>query len=95
MDAIAEKGGRKWLVSLKWQQTGGTAEQKVPYEVICLAEALAAGGYETAYLVLGGTGWKLREFYTGGGLMRHLVNSERVCIVSLEDFVGKANRSRL
>jgi len=24
------------LISLKWQQSSGTAEQKVPFEVICL-----------------------------------------------------------
>src|SRR5262245_13439989 len=44
VDAIAEKDNRRWLVSLKWQQTGGTAEQKVPFEVISLAEAVLSGG---------------------------------------------------
>lgn len=28
------------LVSVKWQQTSGTAEQKVPFEVMCLAHAV-------------------------------------------------------
>jgi hypothetical protein len=42
------------FVSLKWQQVGGTAEQKVPFEVMCLADAVRAGH---AYLVLGGDGW--------------------------------------
>lgn len=36
VDAIAIKGKQKVLVSLKWQQVDGTAEQKVPYEVICM-----------------------------------------------------------
>jgi hypothetical protein len=31
VDAIATKGERSVLVSLKWQQVGGTAEQKVPF----------------------------------------------------------------
>ena len=30
VDAVAEKDDYKFLISLKWQQTGGTAEQKVP-----------------------------------------------------------------
>lgn len=30
VDAVAEKDRGKILVSLKWQQTSGTAEQKVP-----------------------------------------------------------------
>lgn len=33
VDAIATKQDEKILVSLKWQQTGGTAEQKVPFEI--------------------------------------------------------------
>src|SRR5437667_12621928 len=38
VDAIAEKDEQRFLISLKWQQTGGTAEQKVPFEVISLAD---------------------------------------------------------
>ena len=95
VDAVAHRGERRWLVSLKWQQVGGTAEQKVPFEVICLAEALGQGGYEGAYLVLGGEGWKLRDFYVGGGLSKYLRNIERVAIVTLEAFVANANTGRL
>ena len=95
VDAIAEKGDQKWLISMKWQQVGGTAEQKVPFEVICLAEALSGGDYQGAYLVLGGSGWKLRNFYTSGGLKKHLTNAGRVQIVTLEDFVARANQGRL
>jgi hypothetical protein len=62
VDAVAEKDGRAFLLSVKWQQVSGTAEQKVPFEVICLAEALEAGPFVKAYLVLGGEGWKLRQF---------------------------------
>ena len=56
VDAVATKNDVSILVSLKWQQVGGTAEQKVPFEVICLVEAIreSAGRYEKAYLVLGG-----------------------------------------
>ena len=102
VDAIAGKGGRRWLVSLKWQQTDGTAEAKIPFEVICLAEAVRTGEYEKAYLVLGGTdqapgqkGWKLRQFYTGGGLKSHLVDADKVDIVTFEAFVALANQGKL
>ena len=43
VDAVVEKDGRKFLLSVKWQQVSGTAEQKVPFEVICLIEAMEAG----------------------------------------------------
>jgi len=95
VDAIAEKNGRHILISLKWQQVSGTAEQKVPFEMICLLEALEAGLHEQAYLVLGGEGWTLRNFYTSGGLKRFLVNSENVEVVTLEGFVGRANQGKL
>jgi hypothetical protein len=95
VDAIAEKDGQQILVSVKWQQVAGTAEQKVPFEVICLLDALATGKYTKAYLVLGGEGWKLRQFYVDGGLNRFLRDAERVEIITLEGFVAKANQGRL
>jgi len=95
VDAVAEKDGRKLLISLKWQQVSGTAEQKVPFEIICLLEALQTGDHDKAYLVLGGEGWTLRHFYTSGGLKPYLVNSDKVEVLTLEGFVGRANQGRL
>ena len=95
VDAIASKDDQKILISLMWQQVSGTAEQKVPYEVLCLLEALDTGPYQKAYLVLGGEGWSLRPFYTSRGLNRFLVNADRVEVVTLEGFVGRANQGKL
>ena len=95
VDAVAEKDGRQVLVSVKWQQVAGTAEQKVPFEVICLLEAVQRGPYAKAYLVLGGEGWKLRQFYVDGGLDRFLQSAEHVEIMTLEGFVAKANQGQL
>jgi hypothetical protein len=97
IDVIAEdKRGEKFLVSLKWQQVSGTAEQKVPFEVICLSEAiLSSDEFSKAYLVLGGEGWTLREFFIKGGLQKHLKHSDLVTIITLEGFVAKANRGEL
>lgn len=95
VDAVAEKDDRQVLVSVKWQQVPGTAEQKVPFEVICLLDAVERGAYAKAYLVLGGEGWKLRRFYVNGGLNRFLALADRVEIMTLEGFVAKANHGRL
>ena|SRR5687768_10109809 len=95
VDVIAEKGDRKYLISLKWQQVSGTAEQKIPFEVMCLAEALESEEYERAYVVLGGEGWKLRQFYVTGGLQKFLTGTEGVSLVTLEGFVALANKGRL
>jgi len=95
VDATAEKDGRGVLVSVKWQQVSGTAEQKVPFEAICLLDALESGVYKKAYLVLGGEGWKMRQFYVGGGLKKYLPLEDRVEIMTLEGFVARANQGKL
>lgn len=95
VDAVATKDGQRVLVSLKWQQTGGTAEQKVPFEVMCLADAVRGQHAERAYLVLGGDGWKLRTYYTSGALAEHLTHAALVKVVTLEAFVRIANNGQL
>ena len=97
VDVLAEDAdGRSYLISLKWQQVGGTAENKIPFEVISLAHARVTDErFYKAYLVLGGNGWRYKEFYLSGGLNTHLRNPELVDIVSLDDFVALANQGRL
>ncbi len=98
VDVVATDGkGRRYLVSLKWQQTSGTAEQKVPFEAICLADVIAnrPSEFHAAYIVLGGDGWTLRNFYVGGGLTKHLTHGRVVKIVTLEAFVAAANSGKL
>ncbi len=95
VDAIATRGDDRILVSLKWQQTGGTAEQKVPFEVMCLADAVTAGHGARAFLVLGGDGWKLRDYFTSGKLAEHLIHADLVTVVTLEAFIRIANNGKL
>ena len=98
VDVVAhDPSGRGYLISLKWQQTSGTAEQKVPFEAMCLVQAVLEDRdrYARAYLVLGGPSWKLRGFYTEGGLVPFLRHDDLVSIVSLEAFVAMANRGSI
>jgi hypothetical protein len=95
VDVVATRAEEKIVVSLKWQQVSGTAEQKVPFEVICLADVVSCKSCTRAYLVLGGDGWTLRDFYVGGGLSAHLVHADKVRIVTLERFVALANQGEL
>jgi PD-(D/E)XK nuclease superfamily domain len=95
VDALASKNGEMVIVSLKWQQTAGTAEQKVPFEVMCLADAVRAGHAARAYLVLGGDGWTLRSYYTSGALAEHLAHAALVRVLTLEAFVRIANNGQL
>lgn len=95
VDVVAEKDTRAILISVKWQQVSGTAEQKVPFEVICLIEAMETGRFSKAYVVLGGEGWKLRSFYTERGLNKFMPDAHNVEIITLEGFVALANRGLL
>ena len=49
------------LVSVKLQNTGGTAEEKVAYEMFTLKRACDKYGYSRAYLVLGGDAWTIKK----------------------------------
>ena len=95
VDAIATRDEERILISLKWQQTGGTAEQKVPFEVMCLADAVRDGQAMRAYLVLGGDGWTLRDYFTSGKLADHLTHAGLVHVVTLEAFIRIANNAQL
>lgn len=94
-DVVAGLADERVLVSLKWQQTSGTAEQKVPFEVMCLAEAVRARHASRAYLVLGGDRWTLRDYFTSGAMSEHLIHAALVKVVTLETFVRLANTSKL
>jgi hypothetical protein len=97
VDLVAyDETGRGFLISLKWQQTSGTAEQKVPFEAMCLIDAVLQEPerYEMAYLVLGGPAWTLRDFFTVR-LLPFLRHEDRLNILTLEAFVAKANRGEL
>jgi hypothetical protein len=95
VDALAGKDQKKILVSLKWQQVSGTAEQKVPFEVISMIEAMETGQYAAAYVVLGGVNWKFRDFYLRGGLDTYITKGTMVNLIALEEFVVKANQGKL
>ena len=98
VDLVAyNEDGKGYLVSMKWQQTSGTAEQKVPYEAMCLIQSVLEepDRYVKAYLVLGGPSWTLRNFFTDGGLLPYLKHQELISILTLESFVAKANRGEL
>ena len=56
------KGGT--LVSLKYQEIQGSAEEKVPFEIMKLQHCVNDYGYDHAILVLcGDTGWKWKDYF--------------------------------
>ena len=70
----------KILVSDKWQNTGGTAEEKVGYEMYTLNEKILSGAYEKAFVVLGGPGWTIFE-----NLLKMSKEYPKVTLIRYED----------
>lgn len=90
--------GSKFLVSLKWQQTAGSAEEKVPFEVIKLLHALRENvEYDKAYIVIGGSGFSqgLVDFYLSEEFRSYVRESEKIEILTLNDIIARANRGAL
>lgn len=48
---------------------------------MCLADAVRAGHADRAYLVLGGDGWSLRDYYTSGALKEHVIHADKVNVI--------------
>jgi hypothetical protein len=104
VDLVIEASDHKIIVSKKWQQSGGTAEEKIPFEVIMLARACQEFNYKKAYLVLGGTdhniktstqGWTLRQWYLSGELQDWIDYQQWVEIITSDAFIAKINRRDL
>lgn len=88
-DRVLEYKGRLSIVSFKYQQVKGTAEQKIPFEVIKLAHCLKhSTAIDFAFLVLGGNGWtnSLFEFYTQGRLADYIEIPTNLLILPKEDW---------
>ena len=94
-DIVASKDGERILISLKWQQTSGTAEQKVPYEFMCLADVLSRDpNIHRAYIVIGGEGWTKHSFFLNE--LNEWVNTDEfVDVMRLDRFTAKANQGNL
>jgi hypothetical protein len=66
VDLVAEKSGDEFLISMRWQQSSGAAEQKVPFEIICLAEAIKeTPSYKRGYVVLRGSRLDAQGIFRG------------------------------
>lgn len=97
---VTSSGGRTALVSLKWQQSGGTTDEKVPFEVIKLLHAIEAEpkfATATAYIIVGGDGFRQRllTFYRSAQFREYIRGSERVELLTLNEFIARANKREL
>tara|TARA_Y100000817_G_scaffold291571_1_gene263203 strand:+ start:474 stop:905 length:432 start_codon:yes stop_codon:yes gene_type:complete len=68
------------IVSVKLQKTGGTAEEKLDYEMRILQRACDLGGFNQAFIVCGGNAWTFME-----DLIEHSKNFSKVNVLKYEN----------
>lgn len=99
-DKVIETPDGRWLIlSKKWQESRGTAEQKIPFELIKLIDTINNSNtrFSSAYLILGGEGWtsELKSFYLKGGLNQYINGHNLVRIVNSDQFLTLLGRNKL
>lgn len=82
--------GERVPVKVMWQDSSGSAEQKVPWHLIHLQRAIATNTDITrAYLVLGGSGWSRQQMFIGGLLHSLMPGNDAITIESLDRFLAR------
>jgi len=95
VDFVATRGGKSVLISTKWQNSRGSAEEKVPWEVLSLNHALRGSQFRAGFLVLGGNGWSLRDYFSTAEFRQAMQASPKLKIVTLETFMGLLFRDEI
>jgi hypothetical protein len=89
------------IVKPMWQESKGSAQEKVPYNILHLGwlahQGYLDGSVARAYLVLGGVGWDdgLYRAYLTGKYNAFIHNGGRVCVVGLDEFLRLAQDGML
>jgi len=76
------------VISLKYQNVAGTAEEKIPYEVVVLQHLANKGKCKSSTIVLSGNGWTQKEWYLEDDFCTS-INCPDVQIIEHNDFITK------
>ena len=88
---------RSIIVSLKWQQVAGTAEQKVIYEIASLIKIIESDNFKKAYVVIGGNGFSqnAKDYLFSQEHRNILKHGDLVENIGVEDFIARLNNHNL
>lgn len=79
------------LLSLKYQEVQGTAEEKIPFEIMKLQQMVVDGGYKSATIVLAGAddAWYWKDYYLSEEFREHMKHIyPNVSVISHQEFVN-------
>lgn len=94
---VLTEEGEKIAISAKWQQVDGTAEEKVPMEVLRLLSFIEQGLLSRAYLLLAGGGWSLKNYFLSETFLDHFCSQQKgkLRIVDLDTLLSLINQKKL
>jgi len=95
VDFVARRKGETLLISTKWQNSAGSAEEKVPWEVLSLNHALRGSEHSAGFIVLGGKGWSLRDYFTSPAFREAMNVSPKLTVATFETFMGRLFRNEV
>lgn len=84
------------ILSLKFQGVRGTADEKIPFELLALRHALNRGRAQRAYILIVGEGMreKLRTWYLSGGVGQFMDCTD-IKVIGYDKFASLVNRGEL
>ncbi len=87
------------IISCKWQQVPGTAEQKIIYDVASLIKIIkeSNGKYTKAYVVLGGEGFSANavKYLTSQSFRDLFVDGHLIEVLDLNKMLAKINKGEI
>lgn len=98
-DFVLDTPEGKVIISAKWQQVSGTAEQKLLYEIASLIKIVkeSSGQIRKAYVVLDGPGFSktAKSFLLKQGHVDYLQDGNLVEVLDVANFTARANQKTL
>ncbi len=84
-------------IAVKWQQSSGTAEEKIALEFLRLAKFVERGELVRGYIVLGGTGWTLMDYFLSSEFAREFSSpgTSHVSVLDINALITKINTRSL
>ncbi len=98
---IKDKDDKLIIISKKWQETAGTADEKIFYEIIKLIDLVETykPTIKSTYILLGGNGWRsyLKNYYLSEDWNRYLETRYRniVKLVTIDSILPLISRRKL
>jgi len=97
LDVAVLQGTAPIGIAAKWQQSPGTAEEKVPMEMLRLIKFVEGEQLDRGYVLLAGTGGSLQDYFMSSSFLEEFSSPavSRVRVVDLDTLTALINSGKL